>query len=226
MPAGQLVTGEYIVQVRTNADLTTVPANPTVVANSSLSIGSLANAASPGTGGHNRYAMRAGFGTAGTAGFSTNVRLFASGRLPIYVNTGTGGARSTTSFYLARDHPDAGKTHASGTSGTSATLGPGVRTTRVRPTSRSLHHLTPPTRRLLVPSPETAEAWSGVTISGCSVTGMTSANYNGRLTQANIAIPSGYTCDTGGSPRLLVQDQSDDQGIADGHDHLVGQHPR
>ena len=34
VPAGQLVTGDYIVQVRTNADLTSAPANPTVVANS------------------------------------------------------------------------------------------------------------------------------------------------------------------------------------------------
>jgi hypothetical protein len=190
------VVGDYIVQVRTNADRSTAPSTPTVVANSSLSIGSLANAATPNTGGHNRYAMRAGFGTPGSSGWSTNVRIFASGRLPIYVNTGT-ATTTTTEFFLARITPQyAGKTLQLnfwdiGDVSAAGPWNPGqVDFTILSPTDAT----NPPTSCSFT---RDGGAMAGVTISGCSVAGMTSANYNGRLTQANIALPSTYTCATG-----------------------------
>ena len=79
------VPGKYLLQVRTNAAL-----GSPLVANTSVN-----------THGHNRYSIRAGTGDPSSPSFSGGVRVFASGRLPIYVNAD--GA--DTIFYLARVTP-------------------------------------------------------------------------------------------------------------------------
>ncbi len=87
-------TGDYVVQIRTNAD----SANPTVWDTS------------VNTQGRNRYSLRVGFGTAGTASYGTGVSLSADGRLPMYVNVPPGApstcASSPTCFYIARILPE------------------------------------------------------------------------------------------------------------------------
>lgn len=67
IPAGQVVPGQYYVQVRTNADLSNPGSTPRTVAQNGLSIGTLGQAATPNTGGHNRYAFRAGWVSSPTA---------------------------------------------------------------------------------------------------------------------------------------------------------------
>lgn len=78
------VPGRYLLQVRTNA-----PDGQPLVADNSRD-----------TWGHNRYSIRAGIGDPVTGG---GVRVFANGRLPIYVNAPTG----TAQFFLARVTPSA-----------------------------------------------------------------------------------------------------------------------
>lgn len=92
IPAGSVQTGDYILQVRSNA----TPAAP------------LAYSAAVNDGGHNRMSIQVGFGSAGLAAVNGNdVSINARGRLPIYANA-TG---ASTNFYLARVLPyDAGRT--------------------------------------------------------------------------------------------------------------------
>ena len=92
IPAAQVMPGKYILQVRTNA----TAAAPTVYS------------PSVSTGGHNRYAMRAGFGATGvTTVNGTNVTISARGRLPLFTNAD----QASASFFLARVLPtDAGRT--------------------------------------------------------------------------------------------------------------------
>lgn len=84
IPAASVQTGQYLLQVRTNA-----------------AMGSPLVEAAVDTWGHNRFSLRAGFGTPGSSGFNTGVRMYANGRLPIYANT-TG---TDTTFHLARVLP-------------------------------------------------------------------------------------------------------------------------
>ncbi|HEX7094802.1 MAG TPA: pilus assembly protein TadG-related protein, partial [Acidimicrobiales bacterium] len=74
IPAGAVKTGDYILQVRTNHSPSTPEHfNPAVF-----------------YGGHNRFSIRAGFPTtSGEVPDGTGVKVFASGKLPIYVNAGT-----------------------------------------------------------------------------------------------------------------------------------------
>ncbi|RMH78142.1 MAG: hypothetical protein D6683_07950, partial [Actinomyces sp.] len=62
--------GEYVVQIRTNAD----SIDPTQADNSVA------------TKGRNRYSLRAGFGSASSASYASGVSVYAQGRLPMYVN--------------------------------------------------------------------------------------------------------------------------------------------
>ena len=102
------------------------------------------------------------------------------------MNTGT-GIPSTTSFYLARITPQyAGKTLQLnfwdiGDIAAGGAYNPGQADFTINPPSEpmAIHNPTACTFT------RDGGAMAGVTVSGCSVAGMTSANYNGRLTQAN-----------------------------------------
>jgi len=86
--------GNYIVQVRTNADAS----NPT------LWDPSIA------TQGRNRFSLKAGFGSPSSPTYGSNVSISADGRLPMYVNVPPGApstcAGSPTCFYIARVLPE------------------------------------------------------------------------------------------------------------------------
>ena len=88
------VVGEYIVQIRTNAD----SANPTLWDPSIT------------TQGRNRYSMKAGFGAASSPSYGAGVSISADGRLPMFVNVPPGApsscAGSPTCFYIARVLPE------------------------------------------------------------------------------------------------------------------------
>ena len=198
IPAGSVQKGDYVVQIRTNADQSAPVRNITggLVAGA----GSLENAANPlpSTGGHNRYTMRTGFGTGALGAPSTlsavpaasttftGVTLSAVGNLPIYMNQ----LGATAEFFLARITPEtAGKTLQL-TFWDMADIGGGG--------SATFSLLPPPdagggafncsfSRDGQVPAP-------GVTITGCQMAGITSANYNGRNVVVKIPIPGNYSC--------------------------------
>lgn len=90
------VVGDYILVARTN-----VRANAPFTYDPSVA-----------TGGQNRFSIRVGFGagveqTNSVVG-QDNVRLYAKGRLPIYVNA----ANANTNFFLARIQPSGGATRS------------------------------------------------------------------------------------------------------------------
>jgi hypothetical protein len=186
IPASALEAGQYILQIRTNADLSTPFYSTTAGLTSGA--GSLENAASPlpNTGGHNRYNLRTGFGTdLTTSGDFDGVSLSALGHFPIYMNQ----LGSVAEFYLARITPEtAGKTlqltfwdmaDISGGSATFDLLSPSDATTPLTGCDFSRDGQKPP---------------PGVTVSGCQVSGITSANYNGRNVVVKIPIPGSYDC--------------------------------
>ncbi|MDG1409974.1 MAG: Tad domain-containing protein [Acidimicrobiales bacterium] len=86
--------GEYVVQIRTNAD----SSDPTLW-DPSIS-----------TQGRNRYSMRGGFGAISSPSYGTGVSLSADGRLPMFVNVPPGApttcSGSPTCFYVARVTPE------------------------------------------------------------------------------------------------------------------------
>jgi hypothetical protein len=92
IPAAQVLEGDYILQVRSNA----TAAAPTVYSTTM------------NQGGHNRMSLQVGFGTTGVTTIDgSNVSINALGRLPIYANANS----ANTNFYLARVLPyDAGRT--------------------------------------------------------------------------------------------------------------------
>jgi hypothetical protein len=168
IPAASVVTGDYVLQVRTNA-LATSP----LVYNSSVN-----------TGGHNRYSIRAGFSSGSGAPNGANIKVHANGRLPIYVNA---GADSTPTFYLARLKPATAGRNLSLEFFDIGDVGGGA--------SVSMQVL-PPT--------EYGSNFSGCTFkrdngstqtsSTCTLSGMTSLNYQGRLVSVNVPIPADYNC--------------------------------
>ncbi len=197
VPSGSVVEGDYILQIRTNADLS----SPLTSITGSLagSAGSLENAAEPypNTGGHNRYMLRTGWGTdlsnpSGTT--FTGVSLSGLGHLPIYMNQiPPGGA--TAEFYLARITPEtAGKTlqltfwdmaDISGGSATFELISPQLNASETTAAALDTCSFS---RDGTSPPP-------GVTVSGCTVSGITSANYNGRNMVVRIPIPGDYSCE-------------------------------
>ena len=175
IPAGSVELGDYLVQVSTAADqstpLTLGSHDPTVT-----------------TGGHNRYAMRAGFGDAALPGFSTGISFFADGRLPIYVNQST--AAASTVFYLARVTPEfAGQIlqlqFYDVADGSNSDL------TIVSPPDQTGDPLGDCTFIRDASPPEVIEPGN------CTITGLNSANYNGRLVSVQIPIPANYSCSAG-----------------------------
>jgi hypothetical protein len=158
--------GDYILQIRTNYS-----SNPLIT---DLSVD---------TGGHNRFSLRAGFDSGVGIPTSTNVSVFANGKLPMYVNA---GSSSTPTFYLARILPTAAGRTLRLEFFDIGDVGSGSVDIQVKP------------------PPEYAATFAGCTFkrdnaapstsSNCTLTGMTSGSYNGRLVTLTIPIPSGYTC--------------------------------
>lgn len=179
IPAGQVQPGEYVVQVRTNAELSGYPSNLATAGATNL----VNEDPSVDTGGQNRYSFRAGWGSSGVPS-STNIGVSADGRLPIFVNSNT----SVSTFYVARIAPEyAGEVillslfDIGDTSGTVDIS--------VRP-----------------PADSNYSSFSGCTVirdgnpnytppvSNCGVAGMNSNTYQGRTTAIQVPIPSNYTC--------------------------------
>ena len=198
IPAGSVQKGDYVVQIRTNADQSAPVRN--INGGLVAGAGSLENAASPlpSTGGHNRYTMRTGFGSGASEHSrrsrrtpprrrpSTGVTLSAVGNLPIYMNQ----LGATAEFFLARITPEtAGKTLQL-TFWDMADIGGGSATFTLLPPSDAGGGAfnCSFSRDGQVPAP-------GVTITGCQMAGITSANYNGRNVIVKIPIPGNYTCD-------------------------------
>lgn len=168
IPSGQLKTGEYLLQIRTNAS----SAKPT------------AYRASEDGAGHNRMSIRVGFGAAGvSAEDGSDVALYAGGKLPIYANAD--GA--STNFYLARVMPaDAGRTlrinlYDISDVGASGTM-----------------QIRPPAERGGTFSGCSFEADNGQAVSyNASTCTLTVPNryFDRRLVYVDVPIPADYTCD-------------------------------
>ena len=170
--------------------------------------------------GYNRYALRAGWGTSsGTTGQmpdGTGVSISATRDLPIYANA---GADTTPTFYLARVTPTAG-------SGRTLALnfydigdvGSGSVTMQILAPTDSNYSGGFPTCTY-----HRDNALTEVTAAGCTIPGMTSGVYNGRLVTMTIPIPSNYTCTFASQYRLLDQGRDDVQlgCAAERHDHVV-----
>ena len=190
IPAANVVLGDYVIQVKTNAD----PSGLTAAGGTFQtwpSGGGTASLTNSGAG-YNRYAMRTGFGTSsgpnGNAPDGTGVSLSATKNLPIYANA---GSDTTPQFYLARITPTAG-------SGRTLSLnfydigdvGSGSVNVAVLAPSDSNYSGGFP-----VCTYHRDNALTEVTASGCTIPTMTTAIYNGRLTTMTIPIPANYTCD-------------------------------
>ena len=180
IPWSSTVVGDYLLQITTTADLSNPPTSLTTYD------------ATVNTGGYNKYALRAGWGTnPSAASYATGVNLFADGRLPVYVNQAGGG--TSTNFYLARIVPEyAGQLLelelfdiGDGPSGTTASIsiiappdmtgGPIASCTFIRDNA-------PP---------------DIVTNTTCGITGLTSSTDQGRLRTVQIPLPDAYSCNAG-----------------------------
>jgi len=197
VPSGQVQEGTYVLQVRTNANLSAPPTMGSGLSASNINAGltgagSLENASgATNTSGYNRYTLRAGRGSNLTNDYLTaftGVSVSGIGHLPIYMNRISPSAE----FHLARIVPEtAGKTlqlifwdmaDLSGT-GVSATF-----TLIPPPDSSGTPFQCTFSRDGTTPPP-------GAVISGCSASGLTNANYNGRNMIVRIPIPGNYNCD-------------------------------
>jgi hypothetical protein len=196
------ITGDYIVHIKTTADQSNKGATPQTTATAGLNIGSLGSNIAPSTAGMQRYALRAGWsipnpdaGTiaipTGTSPNETGLNVFADGQLPIYAHGTT-----TTPFDLARITPEY--------KGTTLVfdfwdIGDGAdESITVTPPPDAVN---PPTTCTWTrDGVDLASAGTSATVSGCSVSNMTTGNFNGRLTTATVSIPTNYSCTpTGGS---------------------------
>ncbi len=190
IPANQVQVGDYILQVKTNSDtsgLTAAGGTFQTWSSPATAAASVGNS----NAGYNRYALRAGWGTSsGTTGQmpdGTGVSISATRDLPIYANA---GADTTPTFYLARVTPTAG-------SGRTLALnfydigdvGSGSVTMSILAPTDSNYSGGFPTCTY-----HRDNALTEVTAAGCTIPGMTSGVYNGRLVTMTIPIPSNYTC--------------------------------
>ena len=176
VPWNSVVTGDYLLQVRTNADRSNPPSSLTT-ADPSIT-----------AGGYNRYALRAGFGPPSGSSFAAGINFFADGRLPIYVNQSVGG--SATNFFLARVVPEyAGQVLeleffdvADGSDGTLTITTPSDMTGSGISSCTFIRDAAPPTI---------------TTSATCTSPTLTSANYNGRIVTVQIPLPDNYSCNAG-----------------------------
>ncbi|MCC6433496.1 MAG: hypothetical protein IT196_00555 [Acidimicrobiales bacterium] len=161
--------GQYIVQIRTNASLS----DP------------LAYDSSIDYGGHNRFSMRVGEADGATDVSPSGYVVQARGRLPIYANNGG------TNFKAARVLPsginrtlrltlyDIGDASGSGTLYFTPSTDANVSTFSGCTFKRS-----------------DGTALTGANPSNCSVSGVVSSSFNGKIVTVEIPIPSSYTCDS------------------------------
>jgi hypothetical protein len=171
IPAGQVVTGDYILQVRTNA----TAANPTTYSSSVTD------------GGHNRMSIFAGFGASGLATVDgSNVAINARGKLPIYANADA----ANTTFYLARVLPyDAGRTLRVTLFDMGDASAPG--TLQILPPSEFA------TTFSGCVFTRSDNGSMSTTPSTCTITNVSSGSgFNGRIVTVDIPIPSNYTCNS------------------------------
>lgn len=175
IPAGSVQTGEYIIQMRTNAkssDLTTD--DPSVA-----------------TKGNNAMSFRAGFGTTGAKSLDgSKVTLSAKGRLPIFANA----SGADTRFYLARIMPnDAGRTlrvrlFDMGDASDAGEL-------QVLPPRGPGEYSESDVFSNCEFSKDTGTITSSdIVKSTCTLKNVNSSKYNGREIVIDVPIPSNYTC--------------------------------
>jgi Flp pilus assembly protein TadG len=183
------VAGDYVLQVKTNANLTNVGSTPKTASTSGLDLGTTGQSATRTyVSGQNNFSLRAGVSgqTPGTATWSAGINLFADGRLPIYVNS----PNADPTFYLAQV--------TSVYAGTSLMfdffdIGDGGNAEDVT--------LTPPPATEAANPPTTCK-WTrdggamaaASTSAGCTYRNLAKADYNGRLTSVRVDLPASYTC--------------------------------
>jgi hypothetical protein len=169
IPAGSVETGEYMLQVRSNAS----SAAPEVYSSSN------------GEKGHNRMSLRVGFGATGAADLDgAHVTVAARSKMPIYANA-TG---ADTSFHLARIVPaDAGRVlrvnlFDMGDAASAGTL-----------------RILAPTDATVSFDDCTFTRDNGGTLSvssNCQLNNVSSGTgFNGRIVQVDVPIPDDYDCD-------------------------------
>jgi hypothetical protein len=167
IPPASVKTGEYLLQVRTNAK-----ASDKTQYDASIN-----------DGGHNRMSMRVGFGTAGANTLDgSRVSMAARTRMPIYANA-TG---ANTTFYLARVTPaDAGRTLRI----TLYDMGDAA-------SAGTLQILAPTEANVGFTNCSFARDNGGTlsVASNCTLSNVSSANFNGRLVDVDVPIPHNYTC--------------------------------
>lgn len=176
------VIGDYVTQITTTADQSSPQFSTTASLGPTLGAGSLEHRDTGiVTGGHNRFALRSGFGTSVNG---TGVSVFAGGRLPIFVNQNT----SSATFYLAKIQPQyAGATLSLQFFDIADTAGTATMT--VQPPSDSNYSTFPSCDFVKDGSPPTA-----ISSSGCAVSGLTSAQYDARIITLTLVVPPDYTC--------------------------------
>jgi hypothetical protein len=134
--------------------------------------------------GHNRFALRATGGS--------NIGIFGDGKMGIYANADGG---SLTQFYLARLLPnDAG--HNLNLSLFDIGDGGSTGTLTVVPPPDATNNGSPVVLNGCMMQLGTGSAFTNVNgTTPCEVSGVTTANYNGRWLTIQIPIPAKYTCD-------------------------------
>lgn len=187
--------GKYIIQVRNNADTSSLGSTPQTTATSGLDIGTLGAARTTQSTNtiHNRFTLRAGWSSntpanisaAGGTAWSQDLQLSADNKFPIYTNQSS----SDTTFYLARLTPEY-KGHKVQLSLWDIGDGANANLTILPPTES--------------PSAITSCSWDrdGSTMPGsvtygpepCRVNSLSSADFNGHLTNATILLDNNYTC--------------------------------
>lgn len=169
--AGGYGAGDYILQITTGQEWN----------------GSALVSRSVGTG-HNRMALRAALVNTSGAIDNSSIELFADGRLPIYANA----SGADTRFYLAR-------------------VVPGSDGRRLRVEFYDTGDASQPGAISVLPPPDatvggapiagfsncsyTAPVGSGI-LGSCTLSPVSSANYNGRVAVVTVPIPNGYNCNS------------------------------
>ena len=199
VPGGSVVSGDYIVQVKTNA-LNPNLVTKTVVAGSTLDLSTTLDLdGTPDTGGHNRYSFRA-TGSNGTGNADPTVRtglaFFAESRLPMYANVAS--VPTTASFYLARITSQyKGKTLQLKLWDI-ADVGAG---------SAGVEIVAPPDA--VNPPPANGCSWARdggggmgstsavISSTACKITNMVTGDFNNHLTTVSMTLPTNYSCNEG-----------------------------
>jgi hypothetical protein len=166
--------GDYVVQVRSNPDTSDLP-------NSAVNADPAAN-----PGGQNRFSLRAGFGSSGVPS-GTGVQVQPTGHLVSTIN----GAESPATTYVARvDESHAGETLGFELFDLGDTAGGTVSFEVVPPPDANVGASFAGCTAVRDGTPNLSP-----TMTGCGISAMTSAVYNGRTVALQIPIPADYDCD-------------------------------